>query len=152
MLALGFTAKLYPIIIAPLFALYLLRHQQYRKPVQGIAIFIAVVLLLNLPWIIINASGYWEFLSYHLERGLHSESSYGSMLLVGEILGLPQTTGELSYGSWNLSSPMADSLAQVSPYITIGLLLFAYALYARRLWRGSNAVAPPEMTGGVAES
>ncbi len=151
-LALGVMAKVYPVIIAPFFVLYLLRYRQYRRLAHGIIIFLAVALVISLPWLAIDADGYWQSISYHLERGLHSESSYGSVLLVGQILGLTQTTGEFSYGSWNLSSPMADSLARASPYITIGLLLFAYALYARRLWRESNAVAPPEMTGRAAES
>ena len=194
-LALGFTAKLYPIIIAPLFALYLLRQiklnvkhfitsfvfalglvlgllgwvtdvyatstgiilfvvcilitfillirwrikPQHCRLVQGIAIFGGIVLVLNLPWIIINADGYWQFLSYHMERGLHAESSYGSMLLVGQTLGLTHVGGAMTYGSWNIVSPMADTLAKSSFYITASLLLPTYALYALQLWKKSNA-------------
>lgn len=150
-LALGATAKIYPVIIAPLFALYLLHHRQYRQLAQGIAIFGAVLLAINLPWIIINADGFWQFISYHLERGLHSESSYGSVLLVGQIMGLTHVTGELTYGSWNLSSPMADTLSQVSSYITASLLMFLYALYTHQLLRKSDPVAKAAMlnTGAV---
>ena len=144
-LALGATAKIYPVIIAPLFALYLLRHRQYRQLTQGIAIFGGVLLAINLPWIIINADGFWQFISYHLERGLHSESSYGSVLLIGQIMGLTQVEGAMTYGSWNLSSPMADTLSQVSSYITASLLMFLYALYARRLWKKSGNIAGVEM-------
>ena len=151
-LALGMTAKLYPIIIAPLFALYLLRHQQYRKLVQGIAIFGGIVLVLNLPWIIINASGYWEFLSYHLERGLHAESSYGSVLLIGQMMGITQVDAAMTYGSWNLISPMADNLAQSSFYVTVIFLLITYAFYATRLWGKSGDIAEEKMFGnGAAE-
>jgi uncharacterized membrane protein len=150
-LALGATAKIYPVIIAPLFALYLLYHRQYRQLTQGIAIFGAVLLAINLPWIIINADGFWQFISYHLERGLHSESSYGSVLLIGQIMGLTQVEGAMTYGSWNLSSPMADTLSQVSSYITASLLMFLYALYAHQLLRKSDSVAKAAMlnTGTV---
>jgi len=134
-LALGATAKLYPLVIVPLFALYLLRHRRYRRLIQGIAVFGGVVLALNLPWIIINADGFWQFLSYHMERGLHSESSYASVLLIGQMLGLTQVDAALTYGSWNISSPMAGALYQASFYVTAGFLLLAYALYARRLWK-----------------
>ena len=151
-LALGIMAKVYPVIIAPFFAIYLLRYRQYRRLVQGITIFLAVALIISLPWLVLDADDYWQSISYHLERGLHIESSYGSVLLVGQILGLTQTTGEFSYGSWNLSSPMADSLAHISTYVTAGLLLLVYALYARRLWRESNDVEPLGMTGGAAAS
>jgi len=151
-LALGFTAKLYPIIIAPLFALYLLRHRQYKQMVQGMAIFGGVILVLNIPWIIINADGYWQFLSYHLERGLHSESSYGSLLLVGQILGNTPMGADLTYGSWNLISPMADTLAKSSFYITASFLLILYIFYATRLWKKSGDIAREKMFGnGAAE-
>lgn len=151
-LALGFTAKLYPIIIAPLFALYLLRHREYKKLIYGIAIFGAIMLVLNLPWIIINADGYWQFLSYHLERGLHSESSYGSALLVWQTLGNAPMAADLTYGSWNLISPMADSLARLSFYITAILLLITYAFYATRLWEKSGDIAEEKIFGnGAAE-
>jgi len=144
-LALGATAKLYPLVIVPLFALYLLRHHRYRRLIQGIAVFGGVVLALNLPWIIINADGFWQFLSYHMERGLHSESSYASVLLVGQMLGLTQVDAALTYGSWNISSPMADALYQASFYVTAGFLLLAYALYARRLWKKLAATVETEI-------
>lgn len=144
-LALGATAKLYPLVIAPIFALYLLRHRRYRRLIQGIAVFGGVVLALNLPWIIINADGFWQFLSYHMERGLHSESSYGSVLLIGQVIGMTQVEAGLTYGSWNISSPMANTLYQASFYVTAGFLLLAYALYARRLWKKSATAAETEI-------
>jgi len=131
-LALGASAKLYPLIIAPLFFLYLLRQGQYRRLVQGIAIFGGVILVLNLPWVIINADGFWQFLSYHLERGLHSESSYGSVILMGQVMGLMQVEAGLTYGSWNIISSTADTMASYSFYITVPLLCF-FTLYLKIL-------------------
>jgi uncharacterized membrane protein len=134
-LALGASAKLYPLVIAPLFFLYLLRQKQYRRLAQGIAIFGGVILVLNLPWVIIDADGFWQFLSYHLERGLHSESSYGSVILIWQVMGLTQVEAGLTYGSWNLVSPMAENLSRASFYITAGLLSVIYVFYARQLWQ-----------------
>ena len=140
-LGLGAMAKVYPVVIAPFFALYLLRHREYKKLIYGVAIFGGIVLALILPWIIISPEGFWQLISYHAQRGLHAESSYASVLLIGQILGLTQVTASLSYGSWNLISPLADSLSQVSFYITAILLLITYALYTRLLWRKSDAIA-----------
>ena len=134
-LALGASAKLYPLVIAPLFFLYLLRQKQYWRLAQGIAIFGGVILVLNLPWVIIDADGFWQFISYHLERGLHSESSYGSVILIGQVMGLTQVEAGLTYGSWNLVSTMAENLSRASFYITAGLLSVIYAFYARQLWQ-----------------
>ncbi|MFC1846963.1 glycosyltransferase 87 family protein [Chloroflexota bacterium] len=149
-LALSLSVKMYPVIIAPLFALYLLRQKQYRRLVQGIAIFAFVLLLLNLPWAIINWDGYGNidndksFLGYHMARGLHSESSYGSIILLGQTMGMTQVGAGLTYGSWNIISPLADTLAKSSFYITAVFLLSAYGLYARRLWQ-----KPKDEGGGV---
>ncbi len=129
---LGFAAKLYPVIILPLFIVYQFRNRQYRRIVEGGVVFLAVLIVFSLPWVIIDAPGYWESWTYHLERGLHSESTYGTALLVGQVLGLTSVTGELTFGSWNLVSPLADSLAGMSFYIFTCLLIIVYGIYA---WR-----------------
>ena len=134
-LALGTATKLFPAIIAPIFAIYLLRKRQYAKMILSGIVFISILAALVLPWVILSSEGFGQFLSYHTERGLHSESSYGSALLVGDTLELTQVRGELSFGSWNIRSPAADNLAAAATYISIVLLLILYALYARRLWK-----------------
>jgi uncharacterized membrane protein len=134
-LALGVSAKLYPLVIVPLFFLYLLRQQQYKQLMQGMAVFGGIILALNLPWIIIDADGFWQFLSYHLERGLHSESTYGSTLLVGQLMGLTEVRGAMTHGSWDLVSPMSENLSRLSFYVTFGLLFITYAVYTSRLWQ-----------------
>lgn len=136
--ALGFTAKLYPIIILPIFVIYQMKNRQYGRMISGGAFFLGVTLLVTLPWIIIDGGGYWNSWTYHLERGLHSESTYGTALLTGQLMGLTTTQGALTFGSWNLISPLADSLAKVSFYISAAVLLVVYGLYAWRLRRESG--------------
>jgi len=137
-LALGAMTKLYPLIIAPLFALFLLQQRRYRQLALGLAVFAGVLLLLNLPWVIISPDGYIDFsnlsnpdsfLGYHMERGLHSESSYGSILLVGQMMDWVRLEAALAYGSWNIISPAADTMAGYSFFITAALLIFLYASY-----------------------
>ncbi|MCJ7769523.1 MAG: glycosyltransferase 87 family protein [Dehalococcoidales bacterium] len=139
-LELGASAKLYPLIIAPLLFLYLLHQKQYRRLAQGIAIFGGVILVLSLPWVIINADGFWQFLSYHLERGLHSESSYGSVILMGQVMGLTQVEAGLTYGSWNIISPAANVMAKSSFYITAAFLVFLYFIYIKILLKKPHRI------------
>lgn len=138
MLALGAAAKLYPIIIAPLFAIYYLRHQQFGRLFQGVAVFAGVILVISIPFIWISPDGFWYTISYHADRGLQSESTYASVLLMGKVLGITQVEGVFNFGSWNITSPLADTLARVSPYIGVALLAAVYGLYARALWRKAN--------------
>ena len=152
-LALGAMTKLYPLIIAPLFALFLLQQRRYRQLFQGITVFAGVLLVLNLPWVIASPDGYGNFLSYHMERGLHSESSYGSILMVGQMMGWVQLEAALTYGSWNIISPAADKLAGVSFFITGALLMFLYASYIQRLLKKPSGIDKDGMMdGGTAQS
>jgi uncharacterized membrane protein len=128
---LGFMTKIYPIIILPIFVFYQLRQKQYRQLIQGAAIFILIVLALSLPWLAVNAKGYLATYTYHIDRGLHSESVYGSFLLLGKLFGVVNVDGIVNFGSWNLSSPLADQLAKFSFVIMGGLLSAVYILYIR---------------------
>ncbi len=136
--ALGFAAKLYPVIIIPFFAIYQLKNRQYGRLLKGVAVFLIVLVVLHIPWVIIDAPGFWHSLTYHLERGLHSESTYGTALLTGQVLGMTNVEGALTFGSWNLSSPLADSLAKISFYISAVVLLVVYGVFAWRLRKDSE--------------
>ena len=135
LLALGIAAKLYPIIIVPFFALYYLRQRQYPRLISGSVTLLVVLLVISLPWLVLDARSLLSFLHYHAERGLHSESTYGSILLVGQLLNLTQVPASMTFGSWNLVSPLADKLASASLYIAAALLFIMYILYGRSLWR-----------------
>ena len=138
MVGLGLMTKLYPIVIIPFFFLYQLRQAQYKQIARGVIMFVVVTLALSLPWLLLNAKGFLSLFTFHLERGLHSETTYGSVLLLGKILGLVQVEGVYSFGSWNLNSPPADRLADVSFILMAGLLGIVYLLYARCLLRGTR--------------
>ena len=145
--ALGFAAKLYPIILLPIFVIYQLKNRQYSRMIAGGAVFLGVMLLVTLPWVITDASGYWHSWTYHLERGLHSESTYGTALLTGQVMGLTSVQGALTFGSWNLISPLADNLAKMSFYISAAILLAVYGFYAWRLRRETEGAPKAALSG-----
>jgi uncharacterized membrane protein len=145
--ALGFAAKLYPIIIVPIFFIYQVKNRQYSRLIKGGAAFVITLLVLFLPWIIIDGSGFWHSFTYHFERGLHSESTYGTVLLAGQVLGLTKVEGALTFGSWNLSSPLADSLAKISFPLTAAILLIVYGLFTWQLRKDSDENPITKITG-----
>jgi uncharacterized membrane protein len=131
--ALGFAAKLYPIIIIPLFFIYQVKNRQYRRIIEGGAAFLATLLVLFLPWIIIDAGGFCHSFTYHFDRPLHAESTYGTVLLTGQVLGMTKVGAALTYGSWNLFSPLAESLATISFPVTAVAMVIVYGLFTWRL-------------------
>lgn len=130
LLGLGIMTKIYPVVLAPIFAVYYLRHKQYSELLNGINTMLVVLFLIVTPWLFFNANGFFHFLTYHVDRGLQSESSYASIILIGQIFGLTSARGVFNFGSWNLSSPLADTLAKLSPLVVIGMLFIVYVIYS----------------------
>ncbi len=106
-LALGVMAKIFPIVVAPVFAIWLLMKKQYTRLYKGIAVFAGVILLTVLPWLIMDASSLGSFLTYHLDRGLHAESTYGSLIILGQHFGWTSVNYDFSFGSFNITSGLA---------------------------------------------
>jgi uncharacterized membrane protein len=143
--ALGVAAKMYPVLLVPLFIICQLQERQYRRLITGVAIFLAVLLVVGLPWLLIDAPGFWHSLTYHLERGLHIESTYGSALLLGRLSGMTGMDIGYAYGSWNIISPLADRLSGISLFVSAGFLVLVYGLFALRLRRGAGEGPAPRL-------
>jgi hypothetical protein len=136
--ALGITAKMYPVLIIPLFIIYQVKNGQYRQLLKGGVIFLVVLVVVIVPWLLIDAPGFWNSMSYHLERGLHAESTYGTALMIGQLVGMSGIDTGFTYGSWNIISPLGDRLAEISFPITAVFLIIVYGLFWRRLEKESE--------------
>lgn len=151
-LALGVMVQLYPLVVAPLFAIWHIIKRQYRQLVKGATVFLAVIFVIAIPWVIIDAQGFWGSISYHLERGLHAESSYGSFILIGQLLGLTQVEGGFSYGSYNLISPLADNISEASFYIMAVIFIALYLLFAFQLKKRQDSITSLETPAAETEA
>jgi uncharacterized membrane protein len=138
LIALGAMTKFYPVAIAPIFLLYYIRNRQYRHIWSGILTFAATILVVVLPFLIIDSDSIWGLLSYHAQRGIQIESTYSAFLMAADKLGLIRASVTFGSGSWNLLGPLiptADSnllsqpaitVAQLSTYVLALLLLIGY--------------------------
>jgi magnesium-transporting ATPase (P-type) len=113
----------------------MLLKKQYSQLIKGIAVFGGVILLTVIPWLIIEPQSLWLMFSYHLERGLHAESTYGSFVLLGQLFGWTQVDYDFNFGSFNITSALADNLAHYSFYIMAAILLAIYGLFAYQLYK-----------------
>jgi hypothetical protein len=148
-LALGVMAKVFPIVVAPVFAIWLLVKKQYSRLFKGVAVFAGVVLLTIIPWLFMNATSLGSFLTYHMDRGLHAESTYGSFLILAQHFGWTSVAYDFNFGSFNITSGLADNLAHASFYIMGAVLflvyiLFLYQIYKRELNKEVNISSQAE--------
>lgn len=134
LLACGTMVKVFPIIILPIFAVYLIRRKRYQKLVKHMAAFGIVIVVVSLPCLLIDAGGYIDSFTYHSDRGLQAESTYASILLLGHEWGIStvKTDFMATSGSWDILTPTADRLATISPFMTVFLLAIVYGLYFLR--------------------
>jgi len=140
LLALGTMIKIFPVIIVPILALYLLRRKDHFKLLKGGLAFTATLVAICLPCMLINIDGFVDSFTYHSERGLQAESTYASILLLGHTWDITtiETGLVAESGSWEILSSTADFLASISPLIVLFSLALVYCVYSRREWIDSS--------------
>lgn len=138
MLALGVLVKLYPAIIAPIFAIGHIRRREFRPLIKGMAVFCITGLAVTLPFFIASPEGFWRFIDFHSGRGLQIESSYASLLMLGDMLGLTGVEVVYTYSSVDLKAAASDFLVAASTFITLAAVFACYCFYCRSFFKGKD--------------
>lgn len=114
---LGVAAKLYPLVLLPVFGLYYLAAGQQRALVRMAIGGALAVLLSLLPFLFAFTAPdkLLGFLSYHQLRGLQLESLPAGAILLAHNLGLTGAKLEFNYGALHLVSPWASAALEWLP-------------------------------------
>jgi uncharacterized membrane protein len=138
LLALGTMTKVFPIAVAPIFLLYYLRNRQYKLIWAGTITFAVISLIIAIPFFTIGQEAIRSLIIFHAQRGIQIESTYSAFLLAAGESGLIQVDLVFNFGSWNLSGPLADTLARLSTYLTVIFLLIIYWYIYRQMKPGKS--------------
>jgi uncharacterized membrane protein len=130
-LGLAVTAKIYPLVLLPLALLLVRRRQGSREALLGLACFAAVLALVVVPFLVIDAGGLIDSVGGQLERPLQIESLGSSLLLAAHQLGLYEATVVHSHGSQNLGGPVPDAFASVHALVQLAAIAGTWILFAR---------------------
>jgi len=87
LLGVAAAAKLYAILLVPVALVWLWREEGRRRVLQSVAAFVAVGVILVVPWLALSPGGVWDSLDAQVGRGLHTESLGASVLLAGARVG-----------------------------------------------------------------
>ncbi|MCA1554147.1 MAG: DUF2029 domain-containing protein [Chloroflexi bacterium] len=134
-LGIGTALKLYPLILAPLFAIEQLQHRQWRALAEGMLLFAAVLVVPSLLVTHGELIALRTFVEYHVERGLEIETLYASILLLLRFAGdSGMALGHVEgHHSEELLSPLAPFFSTLAFPLTLAALLTIYGLYGRVL-------------------
>jgi len=124
----GILAKLYPIILSPLYFIYILKKDGLKKSINFSVSSFLFLLIMLLPFFIIAPPTKAQFYSfqYHFTRPLHCESLYGSILLFLEKTNIQIFKTNLKndiYG-WTIYTPLSPVLLLLSALLILTILGF----------------------------
>jgi hypothetical protein len=129
-LAIAAGVKLYPVLLVPVFGMLALRRGLGPRFASGLggASLPLIVLSFFLPW--------WEFLSFHGQRGLQAESVYAATLWLGRLLGFVDVQWRALKEGVEVIGPLASLLTPWAKGLmlvtTLGSVGFATWMAGRR--------------------
>ena len=144
-LGLAVGAKLYPAVLLPVFALYLLAQGQ-RRPALWLGLgCVGASAACLLPFVRVPPASLFQFITFHQHRGLEIESLGAGVILAGHALGWTQAHLMLNYGAFHLASPWAPAILHALPalfLVIFGLTLAGAWSAFRRDVAATGQVAP----------
>lgn len=118
-LGFGIAAKLYPVVLLPIFSTYYLVRKKYRALFGLLLGSVGATCLTLLPFALMARGELLSFLRYHEMRGLQIETLPAGAILLMHVLGLTKVKLILNYGAFHLVSPLADSVVKWVPFVFI---------------------------------
>jgi uncharacterized membrane protein len=117
-LGIAVSTKLYPVVLVPVFALYLIvdkKIDSLKRFILGGGISIAALV----PFFILSPNWLKLFLSYHQQRGLEIESLYSGIILLFQMFGIGTANKIYNFTAFHISSPYATIILKFLPYFTV---------------------------------
>jgi uncharacterized membrane protein len=118
-LGFGIAAKLYPVILLPIFTLYYFANKSYRAIFNLWLATVGTVLIIFLPFIVTSHGNFFYFLTYHKERGLQIESLAAGIIGLIHKLGFTEAKTVAGYGSRDIISPLSNVALGLLPWLLI---------------------------------
>lgn len=131
-LGLGIAAKVYPLVLLPIFVAWVWRRRGRREAMFALGVAAAVVAVCVVPFLALSPHGVWVSSLRQTTRPLQIETlGAGVLLVLHHLFGL-HLAGVTSHGSQNLSGGAAHALAIVQSVIEVVVLLGVWSWFARR--------------------
>jgi uncharacterized membrane protein len=129
---LGIAAKLYPVVLLPIFGLYYLAGRHHRALLRMALGSAVAILLALLPFLFAftTLAQIFSFLSYHSLRGLQVESLPAGLIMLAFKGRLTTAEIAFNYGALHLASPWSQIILLLLPFAFIAM----FSLVAVSAW------------------
>ena len=130
MIGLGILLKLYPVLLLPVFLIWLLRERRYRD-ISCAAVSLVIVMCVAVPFVLIGDIS--QMFGYHSSRPMEIESLAASVLEVWRLIDPACGMSVIySYGSDNLVGGISDSVSPYLTYVMLLVIVVVWLLYVLR--------------------
>ncbi len=124
-------AKVYPVVLLPLFLLRAARSAGRRCAIEALAAYLVVLVAILGPLAVVGAGGLRYTLSVQLERPLQIESLGGSLLLALGQVGVYEPVVVASQSSHNLAGTLPAAMAALMSIVSLLALLMIWVSFRR---------------------
>ncbi|RKI53143.1 DUF2029 domain-containing protein [Corallococcus sp. AB049A] len=130
-LAVGTVTKLYPAVLVPVALAVAWRRgsKPTRALVTGLVAGVLPLVPLSLVW------PWWQFASFHVERGLQVEAFSAGLLWAAHQLGLADVQWVHAPASYELHGAAAETVRAITRQVWVAGSLLAAAVSVRAAWR-----------------
>jgi len=147
-LGVAIAAKLYAIVLLPLFAGYWLWSSGRTAAVRHLSIAVATVAVTVLPFALLAGESIGDLVRFQQGRGLQVETAAGGVIqLLNAVWG--EGLQVIHTGTYELVSDRVDSFLTVQPLIAFGAVGLSLAVGAYRLRHAAAVGRAPEMLAAV---
>jgi uncharacterized membrane protein len=143
LLGLAVTAKLYPLVLVPLAAVYAWTRWGRRRTLEALGVCAAAIAVVVLPFAVLAPGGLWDSFTAQSSRGLQIESLGAAVLLAAHRLGLyDATVVEIMSGARtrDLAGPLPDALADTLSVLQLLAVALVLVLFVRGPKTGERLV------------
>ncbi len=114
---LGIAAKLYPIVLLPVYLLFYFAQARRRDAVRLLGGAVLAVALSFLPLLRVPPATLLSFVKYHQMRGLEIGSLGAGLITTARLFGLMRAGIVFNYGAFHLVSPAAGFILKILPVV-----------------------------------
>jgi hypothetical protein len=124
-------AKIFPVVLAPLLAVWVWRRRGRRAALACGAIFLAVVAAAFLPFAVLGPGGLGESLGGQLSRPLQIESLGAAVLVALHHVASLGVAMEAGHGSQNIAGSLGDAVGAATTAVQLAVLSALWLAFAR---------------------
>lgn len=122
-LGLATMTKLFPALAIAALLMVLLVRREWKNLAVGALVSVAVCVLVELPFVIIDPSTAFDYLDYHSDRGLQVESVFAGVIMFFALFVSSDVGVGDSYGSTNLTGVLPEAIAPYMNALTAVVLI-----------------------------